>query len=156
TAGLYAGTTAALVQWLARIGANGRSRLSEFRERMPGAVEAWATKLPAGAHARSAENAAELLFGLEMFLNFAVDAGAVTEREVQDRLEQARQAFADNIGEQDKSQAADDVPVRSIELLKSALVMGRAHLHSVGVPAQHVGASEPIGWQDTEAVYIEP
>lgn len=164
TEGILAESMAGYIQWLA-------GRVEQLRKELPARQQELRAKAM-GPHARTPDNMASLLVGLEQFLGYAVEVGAINETQAKDHREEA----LDALGKQGASQAvfiASEDPVeRFIALIQSAVASGRAHLANKkdgGVP----GSPQPcgwfevrggewrpqgdrIGWVDNDGVYLDP
>ena len=94
--------------------------------------------LPDCVHPRTATIAAELLAGLEVFLDFALEKQAITEDEFKGLWERFHEAIRRLIGEHNRDLVYDDPVDQYIDLLRTALHSGAAHVVSVigGPPAQ--------------------
>lgn len=144
--GVLAQAMAAFVQWLA-------PQMDTLADTLPDRKQVLRQEaLEAGkAHSRTPDIIASLMVGVEMFLRFATDHGAITKNqagtlwgECQDAIREAaiRQA---NIQE-------EECPVqRFMELLASAMSGGSAHLEGSkgGLPQVN---PEVYGWRETTAI----
>ncbi|MFI5165003.1 MAG: hypothetical protein ACHQQS_00115 [Thermoanaerobaculales bacterium] len=141
-AGLYAAAMAGYVQYLAgrldELKTTGPNRLLELRqEASSGSV----------SHRRTPDIVASLQWGMETFLTFARDEGAITD----DELEALRKRTWAALGEVAASQGAqlvDADPVdRFIALLETLFVSGRAHVVDAGTGGVPSGNPTRWGWQ---------
>ena len=167
-AGLYARATSGFVSWFA-------ARYDEVRRRMPEeARELRDEASRAGQHRRTPVIAADLGLGLRYFLNYAREAGAVGAEEYDALWERGWKAIREAAASQEVHQAVSEPAGRFIELLRSAISSGRAHLASTdgGRPEKNAGAlgwrktdseyddwrpqGDRIGWVDGEDLYLEP
>ncbi|OGT28244.1 MAG: hypothetical protein A2Z17_00550 [Gammaproteobacteria bacterium RBG_16_66_13] len=168
--GLYARAMAGYVQWLA--GRYGRLR-GEIRE----TVEAMRRGLQGRSHRRTSTIEANLLLGVELFLEFAAEVGAVGEQERGRLREESAAAIAEAAAAQEEHQRAAEPTRRFLELLRSALASGDAHVASVdggppdnprawgwrsrGVvlageePVQCEPMGKRVGWTAGEEVYLD-
>ena len=168
--GLYAKAMAGYLRWLAprygEVRARLRSRLVDLREQASRSL---------AQHRRTPAMVGDLAFGMEMFLDFALDVAAVTAAEAED-LQRRTWAALIQAAQMQAEHLADANPVpRFLELLRSAVTAGRAHLASAqglqplnpqvwGWRAPHRGGEqevwEPlgdrIGWVDGPDLYLEP
>jgi hypothetical protein len=138
--GLYAQALAGFIHWLAtRYTATRTSMRMEIAKLRNAASRE-------GQHRRSAEIVANLSWGLRLFLDFAVDVGAISQSEGDGILTQGEKALDDVAGLQSAQQRESDPALHSIELLKSALASGRGHLANEqgGNPAKN---PEKWGWR---------
>ena len=121
-AGLYAQTMAAFIEWIA-------PRL----EQMPGRIleqlaafrEQWSNR---EHHSRTPDNLANLSCGLEMFLEFAREAKAITERQAAQLWERALMAYEEAAKAQDRTQEHGEPTKQYLSLVSTALSSGKAHL----------------------------
>ena len=96
-------------------------------------------------HARTPEIIASLRVGLELFLDFAVSAGAITSQE-QDALLQRCWTALIAVAVQQEEHLVNSEPVdRYLELLRSALVSGSAHI--AGEDGKEPAQAETMGWR---------
>ncbi len=144
--GVLAQAMAAFVQWLA-------PQMDTLADTLPDRKQVLRQEaLEAGkAHSRTPDIIASLMIGVEMFLRFATDHGAITKDQAgtlwtvcQDAIREAaiRQA---NIQE-------EECPVqRFLELLGSAMSGGSAHLEGIkgGMPQV---TPEAYGWRETTTI----
>jgi hypothetical protein len=113
---------------------------------------------------------AQLQSGWEMWLEFALDVGAITESERRALLVRGREALQEVTGLQAAYHQATDPTHRFLSLLKAALANGRAHVadrkgDAPDSPAawgwrKKGGAWFPegtrIGWLSGSDVFLEP
>jgi hypothetical protein len=145
-AGLYARATSGFVSWFA-------AQYDEVRRRMPDeARELRDEASRAGQHRRTPVIAADLGLGLRYFLNYAREAGAVGAEEYEALWERGWKAILGAAASQEGHQTASEPAGRFIELLRSAISSGRAHLASTDGerPEENAGA---IGWRKTDSEF---
>jgi len=120
--GCYAQTMAQFIQWLAPTYEINRAVMhqqkADFREVFQ----------ENGVHPRSVDIAADLAAGLDQFLDFAHEIGAVDETQHASLWERFHVAMWDLLREQRDQVVSEDPVTRYLELLTSALHCGRAHL----------------------------
>jgi hypothetical protein len=146
--GSFARAMAGFIAWLA-------GGLERHQARLKGLQEEYRGQLrEARQHARTPSNAASLLAGWKFFLEFAQQAGAITERRSAAYWGRGLAALGKVAGCQESHVASDDPAGRFMELLSSVLSSGRAHVVSTsgGVPA--FGASA-LGWRTSANAYGE-
>lgn len=170
--GLYAEAMAGFLRWLA-------PRYEEVQKRLPTRTAGLRSQATAAAqHRRIPSIVADLAFGMELFLAYAREVGALDEAEAQSLWERTWKALGEAAAMQSAHlEAADPVP-RFLELLRSALVAGRAHVasnegeapkkpHLWGWRARTLGAGDftreewqsqgdRIGWLDGKDLYLDP
>jgi hypothetical protein len=139
-AGLYAQSMAAFIRWAAarydQIQADFDKNLSRIR----GEIAA------GGHHARTPGIVAELTIGLRLFLEFAVEAGAITLAEEQNLRERGWQALIDAADAQATHQIASEPAQHFLRLIRAALASGRAHVADPdGNPPQQT--PQAWGWR---------
>ena len=114
----------AFISWIAgrydELQTNLRARIPEIRSEIQGHV----------VHARLSSAVAELRAGWEIFLNFALEVGAIGEEENVQLLKRSERAFAELAATQIPYYEASDPALRFLALVRAALVGGRAHLLS--------------------------
>src|SRR5215216_684369 len=166
-AGLYAQATSGFVSWFA-------ARYDEVQRRMPDeARELRDEASRAGQHKRTPFIAADLGLGLRYFLSYARDAGAVGAEEYDALWERGWKAILEAAASQEVHQAVSEPAGRFMELLRSAISSGRAHIGSTDGerPEENAGAlgwrkadseyddwrpqGDRIGWIDGEDLYLE-
>ncbi|HEV2545927.1 MAG TPA: hypothetical protein VGU20_01180 [Stellaceae bacterium] len=128
-----------------------------------------------GAHARMPGNIASLLLGVDQFLSFAVELGAITAAAAEKHRSGARRAFEAQAARQAALQASEDPVDQFVALIRNALVSGKGHLvdrASGGMPGKAglcgwreaegerstrwQPSGERLGWIDGDAVYLSP
>jgi hypothetical protein len=118
--GLLCTAMAAFIQWLL---SSFDVRMKKFRER----VDVLRKNFTAH-HRRTPSAFAELQAAMEMFLEFALDVGAVYQRNVEDLMNEFAAAFVIVAGAQAKEQLDADPALRFRELVQSLITTHRAHL----------------------------
>jgi hypothetical protein len=132
----FAAGMAAYLVWIARQYEPLKSHLSE----RAGELRAGA---PAGkVHARLPDMMAQLQSAWEMWLEFALDVGAITESEQRALLLRGRKALQEVAGLQAAYHQASDPTRRFLSLLKAALANGRAHV----ADRKGVAPDSPAPW----------
>jgi 3'-5' exonuclease len=166
--GLYAQAMAGFISWLA-------PRYEEVLEQLPEETRKLREEVTrSGQHKRTAGIAADLGLGLRYFLNYAEESGAVSAEEAQELWERGWKAIREAAASQEAHQAVSEPAGRFIELLRSAISSGRAHIGSTDGerPEENAGAlgwrktdseyddwraqGDRIGWVDGEDLYLEP
>lgn len=160
--GMFARATAGFIQWLAGQAKN-----------LPDSLHARFDKLRSeapGDHSRTPENAAHALLGIEQFLKYAEEVGAISSQEAASHLAQAKKSIGALAREQTAHIRTEDVATRFIGYLGSALRMGRAHLvdskreempdngAEVGWANSETGwraGGDRVGWVDGSAAYLD-
>jgi hypothetical protein len=123
-------------------------------------------------HARTPDIVANLQAAFELYLDFAVCAGALVEATERVRLaRRCWEALSEAAAGQAKHQAATEPAARFLTVLRSLFASGRAHLagRNGGEPEGSVGAygwrrdgdgchplGDRIGWVDGDDIYLEP
>lgn len=170
-AGLYAQAMAGFLQWLApgyeEISRNLQAKIKTLREQA----------YQGGQHRHTPDIVAGLAVGFRYFLDFAQEAGAVSEAEAGHLWERCWASLGEAAAAQDGYQGVNDPVLRFLELLAAALSSGRAHLASStgaapetpqawGWRGRQVGADQhygpewspqgdAIGWIDGDDVYLQ-
>jgi hypothetical protein len=151
------------------------ARYDEVQRRMPDEARELRDKAShAGQHRRTPAIAADLGLGLRYFLKYAWEAGAVGAEEYDTLWERGWKAILEAAASQEVHQAVSEPAGRFIELLRSAISSGRAHIGSTDgeKPEENAGAlgwrktdseyddwrpqGDRIGWVDGEDLYLEP
>jgi hypothetical protein len=163
--GLYAQALSGFLRWLApRYGgvqAGHAGRLLELRQRATGAQ---------AVHRRTPALVADLALGLELFLQFAAEAGALETSDAQALWDRAWSALLASGADQADHLTSADPVTRFLDLLRSALAAGRAHLASPEGDRPEAWAvwgwrkttDEPlalgdrIGWVLGDDLYLDP
>lgn len=168
-AGVYAGTMAAFIEWIIpqwdELQARKRQRTRSIRDEL----------IEGGANERTSEELAAIAFGLDIFLMFAVDVGAITEDAATQLWLDAKPGFVATTQEQIDTQHREDICTRFLEIVASLLQSCKVSLSCVDsgvVPpncelwgwrrqssasgAEYIPASNRIGFidPDKELVYL--
>jgi hypothetical protein len=136
--GLYSLALSGFIHWLA-------PQYDAIKEAMPGEVIQLRSQTQQGGHRRTADIAAHLLFGWELFLTYAYKIGAITEEERQSYVQRGWRALATVAQAQAELQHSEDPVGRFFALLRAVLSSGQAHLadresnHIPMVNADHYG-----------------
>ena len=126
------------------------------------------------AHSRTPGIVADLQLGFELFLDFAVEVGAITKAERDDFTKRCWAALNKVARAQRVQQAASEPAHRFLELLRAAITSGDAHIASldggepddpakwgwrtIGTPdyERWAGGGHCIGWLEGSDLYLEP
>ena len=168
-AGLYSQAMAGFLTWLAPQMAEMEKtlqvKLAKFR----------AFWMQIGGHRRTPENVSNLAIGMDFFLRFAIESGALSQAEAARLWTRSCEAYAEMTAAQEKTQAASDPCQQFFELLNGVLATGRGHVATTtGDPPDEPGSwgwqkestdrygdsyvprGERIGWIDDDCLYLEP
>jgi hypothetical protein len=118
--GLLASAMSGYVRYLA-------PRMSGLKENLPARQKELRAN-GVGAHARTPDVVASLALGLETFLRFAVEVGAITEARAGELWDAGWQALVDAAAAQAEHQASEEPTQQFRELLEAAIGGGDAHL----------------------------
>jgi len=122
--GLLAGSMAGYVSHVA-------GRMDELKETLPDRqCELRATAAGAGKHARTPDIVASLALGFETFLEFALEAGAVTDERADELREECWRALGKMADSQAEHQSGEEPTRQFLDLLSAAIAGGDAHLAS--------------------------
>lgn len=121
--GYPAQTMATFLKWLAPQYEDQRREMYEQKQ-----VFRQETFCGEGLHARSVDIAADLLAGLDLFLFFAREQGAIDVSQHDDIWERFHEAMWDLLQVQRRNAMSEDPVTRYLELLVSAMHCGEAHL----------------------------
>jgi hypothetical protein len=133
--GLYSNSMSGFIRWVAgdyeAILARLAARQKELRD-----------QLKVGKHQRTANNLAKLIAGFEIFLDYAVSAGAMNNAAAENHREACKVSLLQLAEEQDLQQQEYNPAIRFCDLLRSAINSDQAHLKD-----RHGGAPlEPLSW----------
>ena len=162
-AGHYAASLAGFVQWVAWKGYDCvKEHLRTDFQRLRAEIQS------AGLHARTPGIAANLLVGVQFFVWYAQECGALIEADAAIVMNRCRTALCASMTSQRIGQNATDPVQKFIDLIASGLATGRARLESLGectINAASAGRRSlsnvayecpVIGWLDGSDVYLEP
>lgn len=138
--GRYALAMAAYIQWLA-------SRIVDIQKSFRRNVESLRDRiLRAGHHARMPEAVAQLIIGLQTFLQFAVDIRAIDEQESSVIWHRGLMALV-TVGRAQRSFLEGQEPVqRFLSIIRAAIAAGNAHL-AEAPNGGHPDNAEGYGWR---------
>ncbi|PFG75310.1 bifunctional DNA primase/polymerase [Tepidiforma thermophila] len=140
--GVFAGALASYLAWLA-------PQLDARRAAARARVEARRAELAAGRHGRTAAAQAALETALGAFLEFAVEAGAITAGEAGGLMARAVEALGDEgAAVQAAAQRESDPARRFLDLIRSALGSGLAHVASRDGKAPPPDDADAWGWRE--------
>ncbi|MDQ3495941.1 MAG: hypothetical protein M3514_00215, partial [Actinomycetota bacterium] len=145
-AGLYAQAMADFISWFATC-------YEEIHKRLPEEARKLREQLSrSGQHKRTLGIAADLGLGLRYFLTYAEEVGAVSAQEAHELWARGWKAIREAAASQEAHQAVSEPAKRFIELLRSAISSGRAHIGSTDGerPEENAGA---LGWRKTDSEY---
>jgi hypothetical protein len=138
--GVLASAMAGYVKWLS-------GRYAEIRRRLSDAIATLRERAAvSGGHKRTPDIVANLAHGFSTFLDFAVDVGAVTTEEREALHDRMWRALGQVSEAQCDHHASAEPAQRFIELLRTALTSGQAHVAALegGNPAHY----ECWGWRE--------
>jgi hypothetical protein len=118
--GLLAGVMSGYVAYLA-------PRMGELKESLP-ARQKELRAIGVGAHARTPDVVASLALGLETFLGFAAEVGAITDTQTSQIWDAGWKALIDAAAAQAEHQASEEPTQQFREHLEAAIGGGDAHL----------------------------
>jgi hypothetical protein len=136
-AGLYAEAMAGYIQWLARQEHLG-ARLTARQNVLRGEAK--------GSHARTPENIASVMLGIETMLKYAVAIEAITAQQSERHRKQAWEALHEQ-GQVQAIYLEEETPAkRFTALIRSVISSGRGHVADAagGEPRMYAAA---LGWQ---------
>ncbi len=138
--GLLASAMSAYIRWLA-------PRMEDLKGRLPvrhRELRTLATGV--GTHARTPDIVASLTLGLETFLEFAVEAGAITDARAGELQDEGWKALGEAAAAQTEHQAGEEPTGQFIELITSAMIGGDAHLADAKT-GEEPDDAERWGWR---------
>lgn len=162
--GLYAQAMAGFLKWVApqMSGMHKRlfAQLSAFREEWSGKHQ----------HRRTPDNLANLSFGMQVFLEFAQEAKAISHHQADELWARSMDAYKDAAEAQERTQEHAEPTQQFLGLVYSALSSGQAHMvtRDGGEPANPAASGwkrengewrpqgPKIGWDAGDVVYLDP
>jgi hypothetical protein len=137
--GTYALVMAAFTQRLARLADAGKlpSRLKARRKELR-------AKAIGGSHTRMPDNIASLMVGVEEFLDFSFEAGAIAEAELSELQTSAWAALTEQANMQVSQVAGTDSASRFVSLISAAVSAKSAHI--TGTNGDHPKNATTLGW----------
>lgn len=158
-AGTLAKSMSGYIQWLA-------PKIESLKKVIPERQAQMRNEVDLGlSHARTPDIIISLRVGLEHFLQYAYEKGAIDTQKKEELLRRCWKALKDAGGAQMEYQSGEDPTSKFLELLAAAIVSGKAHLAHAkngGVPPDQErwgwhpqgnvirspnGESEPESWQ---------
>ena len=145
--GQYSLAMAGYIQWLAR-------QFAELKVTMPKRLQELRTRARKQlfAHDRTPEIVASLALGCEMFLRFAHEANAITDKELAEREERSWNSLLEAAKAQAEYQANEEPASRFITLLSSAISSGQAHI-AAAATNEEPRTPENWGWRKRSGPY---
>jgi hypothetical protein len=121
-AGTYAQAMAGFVRWLA-------PRYDEVKGRLQGDVVGYRDRAAKdGQHRRTPATVGQLAAGFDVFLEFAQDAGALTQAEATSLRERCWSGLTAAAASQASQQASEEPTGQFLRLVSACLASGRAHV----------------------------
>lgn len=137
-AGTYAAAMSGYLQWLA-------SNHDGNQQLIKTLILEYVESLGRGPHARTAPNLSELAVGWSRFLDFASEVDAITVGEAEKTWDRIWRAITE-LGSAQQGYLRESEPAqRFLELIRSAIGSGRAHLADVG--GDYPSSAETWGWR---------
>lgn len=151
TNGDFALAMAGYVKWLAANGNGNRAKAIRARLR----EELRADPTVGGAHARSPDNAALLLTGLTMAIDFATEMGVVDQEKREALLGSAKKRLLSGSVEQAHLVAERNEAIHFMRVLREGLDSNRMYLAepSIASGSRHDDAVM-VGWQEGDNIYL--
>lgn len=125
SAGLYSACMAGYLLWLS-------SKYEEVKSQLKRHIECNREDIEMSGHRRTPGIVASLLCGMESFLEFAEDMGALTEAETEKWKDRAWTAIIAAGQSQTEHHLASEPTTRFLDLVRSAISSGAAHVAWVG------------------------
>lgn len=170
--GFYVQVTRAYLEWLA-------PRILTIQQTLSTTIATERKRLSIAGHPRAGTNTANMLVGIQYFLQFAVDSGAITQAQSDTYLSRCRKALLDIAEEAAEENTYDNPSEQWLRLLRAALASQQAHLSLIngdypgleygwvqsiqpsemeGREDKHTysGGGRKIGWIDGEHIYLNP
>lgn len=141
--GVFAAAMAGYIRWVA-------GRYDGLHSAMPEAIREFRTQAAAsGQHRRTPDIVANLMLGFHTFMTFALDVGAITAEERAAYQDRVWKALGEAGEAQAEQQASTDPVHRFIELLRTAISSGHAHVASGDGP--HT-PGQAWGWRERRSL----
>jgi len=137
-AGLLAQAMAGFVHHLA-------GRIDQLRQEFPQRSDELRREA-IGEHRRTPQNYAEMVYGCEVWLEFAVVVGAITAAGRDDYLQHIKRDLKSLIQAQDEAQRDENIVNVFLETLRDALASGRAHAEDWETGEAPKGLEQACGW----------
>lgn len=136
--GRLAQAMSGFIAWLA-------PQLDDARSEMADYIEEARQEANRSVHGRTTDQAAEIAFALALFLDFAMQAGAITQDYRNSVWERLGRAFESVSAVQQQKLTSSDPVELYLEALRESIAMGRAHLAGSdgGAPGE---CPEKWGW----------
>jgi hypothetical protein len=138
--GVYAQTLAGFVHWLA-------PRYGEVMQGLPAELRALRQQVLQGGHRRTPDIVANLALGMQYFLAYAHDGGALTLDECRTYWERTWRALGDVATAQSEHHAGEEPVRRFFALLSAALTAGLAHMADASTRTDPPAIPEHWGWR---------
>jgi hypothetical protein len=138
--GVYAQTLAGFVRWLA-------PHYSALSQGVPTELVVLRQQALHGGHRRTPEMMAHLALGLQYFLAYAHDRGALTSEECQAQWERGWTALGAVAALQQEHQASEEPVSRFVALLAGAMAAGQAHVANASTLQEPPQDPESWGWR---------
>lgn len=167
--GELAAAMAGYIQWLAQRMDEMKISLAKRRDEIR--AELRKSRI---SHDRTPDNTASLALGLEVFLTFAEDKGAIDAKKREQLLSEGMKALL-RLGEQQREQHADSNPAELfLRLLRAAFSSGKCHLKDKNdqyadnpeiwgwtnagdyETPDYRSQGDCIGWTDSDDIFLEP
>ena len=135
--GLYAQALAGFLQWVA-------PQYEEIKKNLTGNIQKLRSQaVQAGNHRRTPEIVANLFVGLQVFLSFAYQVGAITLEEKQTHENRCWAALGEASINQQLVQEASEPTQHFLELLNAVLASGHAHVAGRNGDAPRLEDNDP-------------
>jgi hypothetical protein len=142
-AGVYATAMAGFIRWLAR-------QYDQVRRALPGDIARYRSQALAdhGGHRRTPDIVANLAIGFRLFIEYAVEGGALTQPQADMRWTEAWRVLGEAAAAQGDHQQTQEPTEQFLTLVSAALASGRAH---VATPDGSPPPDHPAAWGWWEA-----
>jgi hypothetical protein len=148
-AGQLAEAMAGYVQWVARHAEGGElgNRLQKRQSELRPAVSA-------ETHLRTPDAIAALGLGIDTFLNFAVDCGAIDAEGREALWQRARVKLGSGVESQREEQREEDPVAMFVEAIPVVLASGKAHVAGRDGEVPSDADAAGLGWQRRTSIYM--
>lgn len=116
------------------------------------------TKIGKLGHSRTPDIVASLMVSWEMFLDFAMESGAIDDTQCAELTDRGWEAVKAAAMAQSSHLRSEDPIETFLEMLQSVISSGRAHLKPLTPIGMHLNMTDGdmIGWIDDDSVYLNP
>ncbi|MBN2326834.1 MAG: DUF3854 domain-containing protein [Candidatus Omnitrophica bacterium] len=143
--GILSAAMSGYIQWLA-------GSMDQLQQELPERQTAWRDRILQNApHARTPDIMASLLVGWEMFMEYAIETGAIDDQERSRLHQQAVETFMQLLHAQKNYLEDEEIHLRFLSLVNAALDGGYAHLADIETGGEPVESPGSWGWKQVSS-----